>query len=119
MTDVTREYYVTGELYSETIRKDKDNRGDKVINIYYKSPNRIRQTLHYKDDKIHGDDIQYYDTGKVRRMTKWINGKKHGIKRSFIDGVVFSLTYYLYGNIVTEEEYKKHELTEELAGLND
>lgn len=60
----------------------------------------------------------YYQTGELYYEIPYENGERHGIQKGYYKtGEVNYIWYYLYGNEVTEEEYRKHQLTEQLAGI--
>ena len=60
---------------------------------------------------------RWYRNGKIEFERPFVNGK-HGITRWWYkNGQIESEDYYLYGGKVTEEEFRKHELVVELAGI--
>jgi len=68
--------------------------------------------------KEHGIEKGYYRTGELCWIVAYRDGEPHGIEIGYdIVGAENYRSYYLYGNKATKEEYRKHELTEELAKL--
>lgn len=65
------------------------------------------------------ETIQYhYNNGNLRWEESYHEGQRHGIFKHWHRNEEFCCEdYYLYGNKVTKEEYRKHELIEKLSGL--
>ena len=90
-TEVRKEYYSTGELHWETP---------------------------FVNGKQHGIASGYHTTGVVWWTVSWDTGCMHGISKKYSkSGDLIETWYCLYGEIVTKEEYRVHQLTEELAGI--
>lgn len=48
------------------------------------------------------------------------NGKLHGLSRTFgLFGMVIRTKYWMYGDEVSKEEYKRFELIKQLSGLGE
>jgi len=91
MIEVKREYYPAGELLSETPYLNGKRRGTRKV---------------------------YYEDGKLYSETPYLNGQFHGVYRAYYEGgELWYENHHLYGRGVTKEEYRKHELIEELAKI--
>jgi len=85
--------------------------------LHYKNGNPQYESR-FLNAKRHGVQKGYYETGKICYTTPHINGKRHGVQRKYNEsGELIGRWPCLYGDEVTEEEYRRHELTEELAKL--
>jgi len=93
---------------SEEIRKHYDDSGNLIYKISHKG-------YHY-----HGPFIAYYRTFPygMEYIAHYKSGMAHGISEHYDKyGFLCAFNYFLYGNKVTKEEYREHELIEELAKL--
>lgn len=117
MTKETKEtHYKTGELESITRYTDGVIKG--ANEIYYET-GELRFEINFKSGNRHGLSKHYYATGKLKHIISYYNGKLHGIWTDHNrKGAVISTSYHLYGKEVTKEEYREHELIEELAKLS-
>ena len=60
----------------------------------------------------------YYENGQLEYEHPYQNGKRHGIcKGWWKNGKLGYKHYWLYGEEVFSEEYRKHELITQLSGL--
>jgi len=60
----------------------------------------------------------YYKTGELWYEAAYLNGEMHGALRGYRKtGEQRWECYYLYGSEVTKEEYREHELIEELSRI--
>ena len=88
------------------------------IKKYYYETGELSYEAPYKNGERHGIWKGYYITGELSYESPYENGELHGVERVHYEtGEVKYTNYYLYGNKVTEEEYRKHELTEQLANI--
>ena len=72
----------------------------------------------YQNGKKHGMAKGWHTTGQPEYEKSYYKGELHGIIKWWsIDGHLDYEGYGLYGREVTEEEYRKHELTKELGGI--
>ena len=89
----------------------------KVDKGYHKN-GKLRYKFLLKDSIRHGEAIGFYDSGKVAYKAFYKDGKDHGINTFYCRNGKLALTeYHLYGIQVTKDEYREHELTEELSGI--
>jgi len=85
---------------------------------YYTNPRALYYEIRYKDGNENGTQRWYYRSGNLSESTDWKDGERHGISVSFDNnGELFSKYHFLYGKHVAKEEYREHELIEELAKL--
>ena len=72
----------------------------------------------YQNSKYHGVCRGWYESGQLRYEWPHQNGQPHGVcKWWHEDGLLRREHYYLYGEQVSQEEYREHQLIEQLAGL--
>jgi len=60
----------------------------------------------------------YYISGNLIYKAHYIGGELHGICTYYCENKdIRKLEHYLYGKLVTKDEYKMHLLIEEIAGI--
>jgi len=112
--EIKKVYYETGELWMETPYKNGKRNG--IEKRYYISGKLLSETT-WKDDQLHGIDVDYAD-GIIDSELFWKNDMLHGPETKLgASGDRYISDYWLYNRAVTEEEYREHELIEELAKL--
>jgi len=114
MTEVKESYYSNGSL---SIKTDYLNGEKHGVEESYDNKGNISARSYYKNGRLHGVSKSYAENIKDAYMEiPWKDGKVHGIG---INRYEWGNDYfcYLYGNKVTKEEYREHELTEELSGI--
>ena len=112
-TMITNEGRYTETKYVSGVRNG-------IEKTYYDLGKVVRYETPYENDLIQGTEINYYKTGPIQRKTTYLNDLQHGKDvRFYMNGALDYEHYYLYDKQVTEEEYRKHELIEELGGLNE
>ena len=92
-TEIEREYYENGQLE-------------------YEYP--------CQNGKRHGICKAWWENGQLRYEYPYQNGKAHGIRKIWYKNGKLGYKYkyyYLYGEEVSPEEYRKHELITQLSGL--
>lgn len=112
--------------------------GIEVKELYYNN-GTLRIRTHYLDGIKHGVEEGYDNKGNILSRTPYNNGRLHGVCKSYFQDDVYmeipykdgelhgigvnrydfgnDYFYYLYDRKVTKKEYRKHELTEQLAGI--
>jgi len=86
-----------------------------VVLMYVRFAKWIINELKYI---THGIRKQYYKTGELMLIGQWHNKKRHGMfKYYYKNGKLKHETPYLYGEKVSKEEYREHELIEMLSGI--
>jgi len=90
------------------------------VKSYY-STGELWYEINCPSGERHGIERGYYQTGELNWETPYLNGKRHGVAKIWFNNgqLDYWKRYHLYGQIVSEEEYREHELIEELAKLND
>lgn len=72
----------------------------------------------YQNGKEHGVHRYYYIDGTLEHECQYQNGKLHGVDKYFDpDGQIEDEYYCLYGNEVSEEEYRHYKLVKQLSGV--
>jgi len=100
-------YYPSGNLRSIVFNKDGDRNG---LERWFYDTNIVT-------DRTFDSDI-VLSTGPIQFIASYKEGLLHGRTIDYnISGNIFSEQCYLYGNEVTELEYREHELIEELARI--
>jgi len=92
--------------------------------------NKIETT--YIDGRVEGK-LSINENGKRHGACRWfnqfgrlsyeemnINGELHGPARSFgLFGIIIKTKYWIYGEKVSEKEYRRFKLIEKLSGLGE
>ena len=77
---------------------------------------RYEHNLH--NGQPHGVDKGWHENGQLWYKISYHQDQRHGISKYWhSDGKLIYEKYFLYGNKVTEEEYRRHEIIEKLSGL--
>ena len=93
--------------------------GVEIKRDYYTN-GQLSFEYNYKDGKLHGLSKEWYSSGAIGCERYFKNGKRHGPDKFWKEHQKLThVDYYLYGNRVTEEEYKTHDLIEKLAELTE
>ena len=80
----------------------------------------LRYEHTYQNGKRHGIHKGWYENGQLKYEWLYQNNGSLGIRKGWYeDGQLAYKEYYLYGNQVSEEEYRKHQLITKLAGISD
>ena len=102
--------------------KDETPRNEKgeihgMKRVWYKN-GQLKYEFPFQNDKRHGISKWWYENGHLQHEFIYHQDQQHGIARHWYDnGQLEYEEYFLYDEEVTEEEYRKHELVEELAGV--
>lgn len=73
-----------------------------------------------EDGRMDGVCNGWYKCGRLHYRWFYLNDKRHGIWNKWDkNGRLKFKGYFLYGEEVSEEEYRKHELTLQLAGVKE
>ena len=113
-TEVINGYYKSGKLRWKEPYVDGKAHG---ISEGYYPTGELQWEIPYVNDHRHGVHKRYHKTGEVSWETPYVNGDIHGISNRYHRVGATTVRYYLYSSEVTEEEYRKHILTEELSGI--
>jgi len=140
---VERTYFADGTLEIETHYNSQNQRHGRSIGWY--TNGQIRWEENYVNGQRHGKSLWWYDNGQKYVELGYCQGQRHGKnimwhtngqkewEVDYRNGKAHGkyilwpryncenprVRYYLYGNPVSEEEYRKHQLIEKLAGLRD
>lgn len=81
----------------------------------------IRYETPRHEGKLHGIHKTYYDNGRLGSETSYCEGKLHGVYRAYYysDGKLSCELYYINGTEVLEQEWRRYELTIQLAGIDE
>ena len=113
---VKREYYNNGHLKYETPHHQGQLHG--IAKGWYED-GQLRYEVLCHHGQIHGMEKGWYENGQLQYEVPCHQGRQHGISKWWYESGQFEKErYYLYDEQVTEEEYRKHELIENLACLN-
>ena len=86
----------------------------------YWANGKLGMEIPRKNGKWHGIVKDHCRTGEIYSESPYINGERHGTSKIYYkSGEVKFETQHLYGRKVTKEEYREHELIEELAKLKE
>ena len=94
--------------------------GDEFHGVYkhWRENGQLGCEAQYQNHKRHGVSKGWYEDGKLKYEEPYQNGKWHGVHKDWNeDGKIIYKQYLLYNEKVSEEEYRKHELIEQLAGI--
>ena len=117
MSETKRGYYNNGQLAYEYPYVNGKLHGTRR---YWHDNGQLWYERPYVGGKAHGIHRYWYDNGQLRYEWPCVNGKPHGIHRYWdYQGKLINTEHYLYGDQVTQAQYRKHELITELSGLND
>ncbi|KKL56630.1 hypothetical protein LCGC14_2243450 [marine sediment metagenome] len=91
----------------------------KIEKGYY--PNgQLQHKIPYHQDQKHGIAKWWYESGQLEYETLYHQGQQHGMEKWWYkNGKIEYERYFLYNEEATKEEYRKHELVESLACLNN
>lgn len=119
--DTVRVKYFTskGKILSEGGMIGKNRVGKWIY--YHQNSKKIMMEEFYTDGKLNGDQLTYFDNGKLTEKTTFVNGKREGHRFVYSEeGIVFKkftyendqlhgLTQYYdtKGNLIIEGNYKR------------
>lgn len=88
------------------------------VNQKYYSDGQLKHEIPYKGTNRYGIARWWHKNGQLECKESYHNGQLHGMVNWWhSDGQSKRKVYYLHDKKVTEEEYRKYELIEELACL--
>ena len=91
----------------------------KVEKDYYDN-GQLKYEWLYQNGKRHGICKGWYKNGQPYYEYLYQDGKVHGVRKIWYkSGELECKYYYLYGEEVSPEEYRKHELITQLSGLEN
>lgn len=91
----------------------------KVKERYYEN-GQIRWSWPIKNGEYNGMCRGWYKDGKLWYEWPCRNGRWYGLRREWdLHGKLIVKQYHLYDKKVSEEEFRRHELTIQLAGIKD
>lgn len=94
------------------------NKDDWVDRQYYNN-GRLWYEIPYHKGYYHGTEKWWWGNGRLRYKCQRYKGQPHGISTGWYkNGQLNYKTYFLYGDPVSKEEYRRHELILKLSGLN-
>ena len=102
LNNSSKNYIVYGYYESGQIRYQKQYKNNKCHGdcVDYNCDGKICYQEYYKNDQLHGDYICYYESGKVRYLKQYKNDKLYGD----------CIEYYDNGQIKCHYQYKNGEL---------
>ena len=122
MTDnleVMKRYYTCGKKKSEHSYIRDSGLAHGTHTGWYENGRRD-YIVNYADGVFHGLYISWHQSGYPLNRGTYCMGKLHGLCERWNEyGDMDEVTYFLYHKRVTEEEYRKHILIEEMAGLEN
>ncbi|WP_010521924.1 toxin-antitoxin system YwqK family antitoxin [Aquimarina agarivorans] len=82
-----------GELISKGVLIDKKREGK--WEYYHNTNSKLMMVENYKNDKLEGERISYYDNGQVSEKVTFVNGKKEGEEQVYtLKGVLYKVFNY-------------------------
>jgi antitoxin component YwqK of YwqJK toxin-antitoxin module len=82
----------------------------------YYTNGQLKWEIPFHKGLQHGIQKFWRENGMLHCEASYHCGQLHGVRRWWCrNGLPCPSEYYLYGQSVTEEEYRKHELTIELS----
>ena len=87
-----------------------------IKKIYYQN-GQLKYEDHYVNDQPHGICKGWYKDGSKMHEWSYKNGQRHGIDKEWDTCEIMSTEYCLYGELITEKEYHRHRLIEQMAGI--
>ena len=91
-----------------------------MIDINYYENGKIRSILtHNIRGELHGVQVGWYSGGNLRYKSSFKNNMLHGLNKRWISGASkpYCVSYYIYGEMASKEEWREHRLTATLAGV--
>lgn len=86
----------------------------------YYNDGQIRFWWPVENVQPHGICKGWHENGQLHYECSFQHGKEHGVEKRWNEfGELTCIKYYLYDEEVSEEEYRKHELITQLAGVKD
>jgi len=84
----------------------------------YHPNGNLAYEIPYQNGELHGVVKAYDLNGKLRGEMSYQNDKIHGVEKHYSqNGKLHQEIPYLYGERVTKEEYREHELIKRLAKI--
>jgi len=97
-----------GELESET--HYLQNKKDGEEKIYY-TGNKLKSIIEYTQDRHNGKEIVYEEEPHViRHEGTWKDGERHGIFKTYHNGVLWKETTYNEDKVISEKQYENGKL---------
>ena len=88
------------------------------VDKYYFLDGTTRSKWRFENGKLNGESVCYYNNGRINFIYTYKDDLVHGKCVFGSEGDdILKITYILYREVVTEEEFRKHELTEKLSGI--
>lgn len=85
---------------------------------YYNNSKNIWCEIPTIDGKWHGIKKTYHPSGTIYSCVSFNHGQNHGLYKVYTyDNHPGYESYYIHGNLVSEKEWRKHELITQLADL--
>lgn len=115
---IRRGYYNNGQLSYEHPRHPHYKEHLHGMAKSWYSNGQIEYEIPYNKGTLHGIQRGWYKNGQLMYKVIHHQGQRHGILEWWNKkGKLDRTQYCLYGNVVTYEEYRRHELIKTLSGL--
>ena len=102
----TRTYDETGNLAREGTMKQ--GKRDGKMTDYWEGARQPKRVAHFQNGKAEGRLTEYYLSGNLKREASLKDDSLHGVEKQYEEDGKASLTrYWLNGDGVTEEDFKK------------
>lgn len=84
-------------------------RDGESIDYWPEKPDAVQRIIPYRKGLVEGVAKAFYLSGKIKWERPFKNNQQHGIEKQYAaDGVVEKTLYWLDGNPVSEDDYRKH-----------
>ncbi len=78
------------------------------IDYWSEKPDAVKRVVPYKKDVVDGTAKEFYLNGKLKWERPFRNNKQHGVEKQYsADGTLEKTMYWLAGNPVSEDEFRK------------
>ena len=104
---ISRSYTDEGQVSRIVPFVGGEREGD-TTDYWPENPAVVKQVLPYHKGKVDGVAKAYYLSGKLKWERPFKDNRQHGIEKQYaVDGTVEKTVYWLNGDSMTAEEYKK------------
>ncbi|NQT91824.1 MAG: hypothetical protein HQ559_03615, partial [Lentisphaerae bacterium] len=103
----SRSFSPEGALLRVTPFAGGKRNGD-CIDYWPEKPDVVKRIITYRKGQVHGGAKSFYLNGKIKWERIFENNRQHGVERHYAaDGKVEKTIYWIEGDQVSEEAYRK------------
>lgn len=114
MSRVVRTYHNNGQLAVKIPYYKNKIHG--IVKHWYTN-GQLRYEFPYNQGQLCGIEKWWLECGFLRYKVSYYKYRRHGVEKWYNKNKQCEKNYYLHGEQVTEEEYRKYKLIEKLACL--